>query len=859
MHTTTPVSTPSPSPGGLHPPTGPGPMLHRIGSFAMHRPWLALVGALLVIVWVAASTALHRWRHQRRVVQARQIVITTPPQVEPAGAGQFWSTVYGSLHRVWWRRALYGTPHVAYEYRWTGRALSIVVWIPGDVAVRPIILAARAAWPACTVTLQPADAPIPTDTSTAQAGGALLPVMGEVYPLRADHDADPLRQVLAAGTGLRHHEQACVQILARPASPRRLSRLRRALTQARDPHARRGLDPATPLRALLDVVTPGPSTTTRAPKPARADPARERDIRAATEKVAAGPHWEVSIRYGAATGSDRGEVSHDLTVRLSGIAAGLAGAYAVYSGPNRLRRATMRHPVAMLAARMLRNGFVVSTPELSALAALPTDVAVSGLARARAKAVPAPVQVPTGGRNTLPLGRAQVGEHAVALPVVDARQHLHVLGSTGSGKSTLLLNLILAHIKAGRGVVVVEPKGDLITDILDRLPFDAAERLVLLDPEQDPPPAFNPLLQGDDDDLIVDNVVSIFGKIFSQHWGPRMDDVLRSALLTIMGHAHPMLTKVPPLLIDKQQRAQMTAQLTDPAGLGGFWTWFDSLPEGVRAQANGPVLGRLRKMLTRTFVRRVVGQPTSTFDMGEILNGGILLCRLPKGVLGDETARLLGSFVVASVWQAATARSAQPEAARKDAVLVIDEAQNFLNLPRSLDEICAEARGYHLSLVLAHQDLTQLPRETAAAISANCRNKIVFNCSPEDARVLSRHTLPELDEHDLSHLDRYTAATRLVVDGAETAAFTLRTNPPPEVVGKAIEIRARCAQLTEQRLPTLRPAKPGGQDSTGTTPTKPRRRRKAPTHDPDAANDGTDPGNGGDGPSDGRQEGQQRG
>src|SRR5262249_36935668 len=205
----------------------------------------------------------------------------------------------------------------------------------------------------------------------------------------------------------------------------------------------------------------------------------------------------------------------------------------------------------------------------------------------------------------------------------------------GSGKTTLLLNLSLAHIKAGRGIVVVDPKGDLVTDILDRLPFGYADKLVLLDPDQDPPPAFNPL-QGDDDDLVVDNIVAIFGKIYARHWGPRIDDILRSALLTLLRHANPMLTLVPPLLTDRQHRAQLTANLDAPAGLGGFWAWYDTLPEGLRAQAVGPVLARLRAMLLRRFVRRVVGQPRSSFDMADILDGGILLARLPKGVLGED-------------------------------------------------------------------------------------------------------------------------------------------------------------------------------------------------------------------------------
>jgi hypothetical protein len=794
---------------GLRPPPGPGPALAHLWTWLAQRPWLLVMAGTGLLAWTVAAAVLLRWRHARLTLHAQQVTITTPPQVDGAGAAQFWSTVYGALHRTTMRRLLYGTPHLAYEYRWAGRALTIVVWVPGTVAVRAVAAAARAAWPASTVTIDDATAPIPADTVTAEVGGALLPVKAEAYPLRADHDADPLRQVVAAGTGLRHHEHACIQILARPAAPRRLARLRRAPAQLRDPGAHHGLDPATPLRWLLDLATPGPSSTrtrTGIGGTARPDPARERDIRTVIDKVSDGPHWETAIRYGVATSSDRGQQSHDLQVRLFGIAGGLAGAYAVYTGANRLRRVRMPQPTHTLRRRSLRrHGFVLSTPELASLAGLPTDVAVPGLARARAKAVPAPVQVLTGGRNTISLGRAQVGGHGIALAVADARQHAHVVGSTGSGKSTLLLNVILAHIKAGRGVVVIDPKGDLVADVLDRLPFDAAAKVVLLDPAQDPPPAFNPL-QGDDDDLVVDNIVSIFGKIFARHWGPRIDDILRSVLLTLMQRANPMLTMVPPLLNDKQLRAELTADLHDPAGLGGFWTWYDNLPEGIRAQAVGPVLARLRAMLTRRFVRRVVGQPTSSFDMGQILDGGILLCRLPKGVLGDDTTRLLGSFVVASAWQAATARAGRPEHLRRDAVLVIDECQNFLNLPRSIDEICAEARGYHLSLILAHQDLTQLPRETAAAISANCRNKIVFNCSPEDARVLARHTWPELDEHDLSHLDRYTAATRLVVDGAETSAFTMLTNPPPEPVGKADLIRAEVARLTEQRLPKTQPA-----------------------------------------------------
>ena len=272
-----------------------------------------------------------------------------------------------------------------------------------------------------------------------------------------------------------------------------------------------------------------------------------------------------------------------------------------------------------------------------------------------------PVAVPSGGRQVKVLGRSQIGAHSVGLNVKDARQHVHVIGKTGVGKSTLLLNMILSDVHAGRGTVVIDPRGDLVNDILDRLPASYASRVAIIDPDQENPACFNPLEDRGDPHLAVDNLVGVFAKIFARHWGPRIDDNLRVSCLTLMRYAKPTLSMVPPLLNDRAFRGRFTHDLTDPEGLGGYWQWYDSMNDALRAQVIGPVLARLRTFLLRDFVKEVIGNAHSSFQMADILDGGLLLCRLPKGVLGEETARILGSLIVARTWQAAIARARTPE------------------------------------------------------------------------------------------------------------------------------------------------------------------------------------------------------
>lgn len=766
--------------------------------------------AIVVVLGVAGVLAAARalvWVRRRRLgARARQVTVLTPPVLDAKGALAFWSHLIGQL-RPAWARLLVGQPHLGFEYTVTVEdGAAIRLWVPGMVPPGLIERAVSSAWPgAHTDTTRPARPPLPDSTDGARrtlAGGELRLGRREGLPLRADYSGDLVRDLITAADDLILGQAACVQILARPVTGRRVA------------HATRTAGASTGfvvalLRDMLNLITPGP--VTRSPRTSGAADGRTGDRQTTMEYTAAaraaavkarGPHWETVVRYAVSIpvpdDPNRAAVSQARSV-ARGRADALATVFGACTDHNYYRRRRRRIRLArLIGERRLGRGDVLSVPELASIAHLPTDDGLPGLQRAGARALSPAPQIPVAGPHTKPLGVADTSaRRPVAVKVSDARHHLHILGPTGVGKSTLLARMILDDAEAGRGVIVIDPKGDLVTDVLSRLPSRFGDRVVLFDADSPaPPPCVNPLDIGRIGraglDLAVDNLVTVFHRIFHQWWGPRTDDIMRASLLTLCAQpGTPTLADLPRLLTEPAFRARVTRTTPDPV-LRGFWDSYEQLTDTGRAQLIGPLLNKLRAFLLRPFVRSAIAGGPSTVEFADILDqGGICLARLPKGSLGEETSRLVGSLLVARTWQAVTARARIPATDRPDASLVLDEAQNFLNLSTPVEDMLAEARGLRLSLSLAHQNLGQLSRELRDGISANARNKIIFAVSPDDARDLARHTSPWLSEHDLTHLDAFHAAARLLVDGQNARPFTLTTRPlPAPTPGRAREIAA---------------------------------------------------------------------
>jgi hypothetical protein len=373
-------------------------------------------------------------------------------------------------------------------------------------------------------------------------------------------------------------------------------------------------------------------------------------------------------------------------------------------------------------------------------------------------------------------------------------------GVTGTGKSTQFCHHTIAEVRAGRGVALLDCQGDLVRLVLDRLPASAGRRLVILDPDEaDAPPALNPLEVDNraDAELVAENVVGVFRKLYASHWGPRMDDTLRAACLTLVQRPGSTLADVVPLLSDTGFRRRLLANHGEPDGLAGFWDEFNDLTPAGRAQACGPVVSRLRGVFTRQFARDVLAAPVSTFRLADILDGGILLARLPKGELGEDCSQLVGSLLLAGLWQAITYRAHRQRDQRPDATIIVDECHNYLNLPIGIEDALAESRGYRVSWLLAHQNLTQLTPETREGIDANCRNKVFFTLSPADAVRLVRHVAPYFEERDLAHRTAFQMTCRVLHHGSELPAFTV--DAPDEtrpILGRAELLRAAARQRT---------------------------------------------------------------
>lgn len=385
-----------------------------------------------------------------------------------------------------------------------------------------------------------------------------------------------------------------------------------------------------------------------------------------------------------------------------------------------------------------RSGFILSASELAGLVHPPDrSVRREKLLRVSSNTRQAPAVVQAGD---LILGR---NSHAgttteVALPERLRSRHMHLIGASGTGKSTLILQMALQDLAAGRGLCVIDPHGDLVDDLLARMPRERLDDLVLIDPA-DPERcvSFNVLEAKTDleKQLLSSDLVASFRRL-STSWGDRMTSVLGNAILAFLESSRSgSLIDLRRFLVEPAFRADFLTTVADEE-VRYFWEKEFPLLSG-RPQA--PLLTRLDTFLRNRLVRHLVAQRRSSFNLRELMDSNkVLLVRLSQGAIGEENASLLGALLVSRLQQAAQSRQELDPRQRSLFTLYLDEFQNYLT--PSMSAILSGGRKYGLSLVLAHQDLSQLGRGSEGLLGAAISNpatRVCFRLGDSDAKKLA--------------------------------------------------------------------------------------------------------------------------
>lgn len=559
---------------------------------------------------------------------------------------------------------------------------------------------------------------------------------------------DPLTAVAAALAEARQGEVALVQILFEEVSgPWHESVLRSVMTPSGEP-----------------FFADAPEITTLA-----------------RQKVSA-PLFAVAVRAAV-----RARSEERLWTLLRGLGSALSGAS---GGENELVPLGGGDLADLLGDVLFRTthrpGCLLSLPELAALVH-PPGASVASIVRetARTKGVPAGI---AGSGILLGCNRHQGAEAEVRLPLEARMRHVHVIGSSGTGKSTLLVSMILEDIAAGHGVGIIDPHGDLIDELLGRMPESRADDLILFDPA-DPEYAVGwNILSAHSEaekDMLASDLVAAFRRL-STSWGDQMTAVLANAVLAFLeSERGGTLSDLRRFLVDPGFRKGFLPTVRDPHARD-FWTTEFPMLSG---KPQGSILTRLDTLLRSRLVRGVVTASEKPLDFRRVVDDGrIFLAKLSQGAIGEENAALLGSLLVSKLHQVCLLRQDQAERKRRPFLLYLDEFHQLAT--PSMASLFSGARKYRLGVTVAHQDLYQLRSavpEVERAVLANAYTRICFNLGDDDARTLAQG-FAAFTADDLGNLGIGEAIVRI---GRKEHDFNLQTVPVERGDPGALEARRR--------------------------------------------------------------------
>lgn len=352
----------------------------------------------------------------------------------------------------------------------------------------------------------------------------------------------------------------------------------------------------------------------------------------------------------------------------------------------------------------------------------------------------------------------------IAIP--DRLRHTYILGATGSGKTNLLIQLIDRDIKAGRSVVVMDMRGDLIDGVLNRHAerIDPA-KLALIDLRNPVVSSgLNPFQTAHDPYGAALHIHAIL-RSSAESWGVQLDETLRCSLIAL-SYSRRSLADLPRLLSDASFRSGVVTSNPDQQ-VADFFAKFEQLSTDRQIAWTLPVLNKVSAFLSHPTIRSILADRAPA-DLVRTLDqpGSITLVALAT----DRMHGLAGTFgclVVSAVENAVMARVDTPEEQRNPVHLYLDEFENFQS--PAFESILAEGRRFRLGLTLSHQNLHQLDTKLRHTITNNAATRIYFRTGHVDARELGGELEAFGIKDAAKSLLRLPVGEAFVIDSGSTA------------------------------------------------------------------------------------------
>ena len=458
----------------------------------------------------------------------------------------------------------------------------------------------------------------------------------------------------------------------------------------------------------------------------------------------------------------------------------------IYSYGNSFKKAKFVSLKGLLSNSIHRSyvsrfKLLLNTEEMASLWHLPlASSETPNINWLEARKAPPPINIPTEG---IVLGENNFRgvNTKIRIKEADRQRHMYIIGKSGTGKSVFQANMIIQDIQNNKGLCVIDPHGDLVDEILEHVPPERAEDVILFDPADTERPIGLNMLEFNNPEqktFVINEMISIFDKLYDLKatGGPIFEQYMRNAMMLMMEDetSGSTLLEVPKILADASFRKYKLTKCFNPV-VKDFWEKEAEKAGGEASLANMVpyITSKLTPFVASDLMRPIIAQQKSSFNFREVMDSGkILLIKLSKGKIGDMSANLLGMVIVGKLLMAALARVDTPAAERRDFYLYIDEFQNFIT--DSISIILSEARKYKLCLIIAHQYIGQLVHKGDTsirdAVFGNVGTMVAFRIGPDDAELLAKQFAPVFNEFDLLNIPKYQLYIKMLIDNQ---------NPPP--------------------------------------------------------------------------------